>query len=462
MTRLVNSFAAVSLVLAIVAFCSCDHEPIQSTANRGAVSGRVLNEYTGDPVADVEVTCAGQETLTDDQGAYFLNDIPKGVHLLEGRKGGYLTYSIGLYISSETHHVFRLAQGNYYVSISGHVLLGDTDDPLEGIIVSCATGATISDADGFYILNNLRRDTYLLQASKNHRVKFTQVITIKNDTVVDIRMAASSLSGYVSNAVDGPVSGAVVRADKWSDTTDEHGFYRIDPIPQGTHKVRVFHSFYTTVSFEVVVLDHERDFNPVIQRTVRDTLYVLDDATVTASQFEGCDNCPNWGDTTSNFGTEPKLRLEHFLISDPGPPPKAHSAHSRFLLRLPDLPPTVEVEHLLEAWLILSPTGEDYHPGYITARRLLFESVPWSEDEITWATLPGARQLSYESGEAAADEAYQIDVMPIYTDTEDGLRGLLFQKEETGPAALAESIFFWSGEAPDTLVRPRVVVYFVR
>jgi hypothetical protein len=132
------------------------------------------------------------------------------------------------------------------------------------------------------------------------------------------------------------------------------------------------------------------------------------------------------------------------------------------LLRLPDLPPTVGVDHLLGAYLVLNPTGESHHPGYMTARRLLPERGLWFENEITWATIPGARQLSYESRTVNTDELYQIDVMPIYSDTADDLRGLLFQKEETGPAARVESIFFWSGEAPDTLLRPRVIVHFTR
>jgi len=439
---------------------SCDHDPIQSRTARGEITGQVIDAGTEQAVADVRITCGGRTTLSDDRGRYYLTNIEKGVHDFFAEKEGYQAYAIGLYISSSTNHNFSLSLTVHYGSLSGHVLLGDSDVPVEGATVTCALQTEITGPDGYFSMDSILRETYALKVVKHHYLQYTAWVTIDTDVVHDARMAASTVSGIVSNFIDGPVPGMTVRIGASLTTTDNDGFYRLDPAPQGTHTIIFSHPEYFSRSYEVTIPSTELRHDATVERLITDTLFATHDATISMAEFADCGDCPAWGGNTSNYGNESRLRLEFFLRAKEELPPEAYIGRSRFLIKLPSLPEYVGISDLEYARFEMVPTGEAFEPGYMTVKRLL-PGIDWSEDQVTWQTLPEVSSLSYATGPAVGDDTYELDVLPIYTDRLDSYWGLLFQKEETGLAEKVEHISFWSSEAPDSLNRPCVIIQFV-
>jgi len=85
-----HGIAAGTLVLVLLMILATV-APQEVMAQRGTLSGRVLNSTTGEPIADVEVVLAtiGQSTRTDLDGRYRLQRVPAGEHQLAFHALGY-------------------------------------------------------------------------------------------------------------------------------------------------------------------------------------------------------------------------------------------------------------------------------------------------------------------------------------------------------------------------------------
>ena len=84
-----SSLAAAGLALFIAS-------PVLAQQSTGKVQGRVVDEATGAPIAGASVTVAGTTVgnLTNDQGFYFLNEVPAGLQTIRAEFIGYRAVEI--------------------------------------------------------------------------------------------------------------------------------------------------------------------------------------------------------------------------------------------------------------------------------------------------------------------------------------------------------------------------------
>ncbi|HSM08767.1 MAG TPA: carboxypeptidase-like regulatory domain-containing protein, partial [Gemmatimonadota bacterium] len=84
-----SSLAAAGLALFIAS-------PVLAQQSTGKVQGRVVDEATGAPIAGASVTVAGTTVgnLTNDQGFYFLNEVPAGLQTVRAEFIGYRAVEI--------------------------------------------------------------------------------------------------------------------------------------------------------------------------------------------------------------------------------------------------------------------------------------------------------------------------------------------------------------------------------
>lgn len=119
-TRLVILTLATLLVFAFVAArCrSAMAGPVSPTpavtTAVGEVSGCITDKYSGYPVGNVWVACAGKQTNSDSNGNYWLSEISEGNHSIRAEKEGYYNYSASITITKggNTTHNFNMEKSN--------------------------------------------------------------------------------------------------------------------------------------------------------------------------------------------------------------------------------------------------------------------------------------------------------------------------------------------------------------
>ncbi len=445
------------IALCSLGFFSCDkpHGPI---VREGDLTGyvRIMSSYT--PIPGTEVTCAGQTGVVGNSGIYQFWGIPQGVHILRAVKPGFAPHEASVYIGRNTSYNIYMTRSVVYGNLSGYVSLSGSAQPVPGVTVSCAGKSDTTGADGWYLLDSVVSGTHSLRARKDHYLMWEAVVSIAGDTTINVYMASSTISGYVTHIVDGPVADARIEVGQVVGYSDSEGHYRIPHVPQGTHTVKCTHEIYNTFLDTVKIRGDEKRFDFVLTKSQRDTLMVTDDAGVGMALFEGCGDCPEWMSASDNRGQDSLLRLEYFMRSSEGPPSTAFTGRTRFYVALPAMPEGVSLGELYRATLHLKPAGQSGEPGYITARLATSSSCLWDEDDLTWDNAPVASALPLASTIVPQGETWQIDVTPAYRDLTCAEPGVRVQMEETGSADPKEYFYFWSGEAPASENRPYVVL----
>lgn len=140
-----------------------------------------------------------------------------------------------------------------------------SNQPLASVEVSTepATGFTVTDASGAYLLADVPAGTYTLKAARTGYVPFEQSVAVDKGATayVDIRLARAvplgSLAGRVAHADTGlAVVGATVTTDPATceGVTGPDGGYRIDAVAAGTYTVAVAAAGYERVERAAVTV----------------------------------------------------------------------------------------------------------------------------------------------------------------------------------------------------------------
>ncbi len=445
------------IALCSLGFFTCDkpHGPI---VREGDLTGyvRIMSSYT--PIPGTVVTCAGQTCVVGNSGIYQFWGVPEGLHTLKAAKPGFSPHEAGIYVERNTSYNIYMTRDIVYGRLSGYVYLSGSAQPVSGVTVTCAGKSDTTGADGCYVLDSAVSGTHTLVAHKNHYLMYQAAISIAGDTTINIYMASSTISGYVTHRVDGPVAGARIEVEQVVGYSDSDGHYRVSHVPQGTQTVKCTHEIYNAFSDTVKIRGDEKQLDIVMTKSEHDTLMVTDDAVVGMSAFEDCSDCPEWMSTSDNRGQDSLLRLEYFMRSFAGPPSTAYVGRKRFYVALPAMPVDMNPADLYRATLYLKPAGQSSEPGYITARQVMSSSSVWDEDALTWDNAPSVSALPLESAIVPQGETWQVDVTLIYRDVTSPEPGIRIQMEETGSADPQEYFYFWSSEAPASEDRPYVVL----
>ena len=214
---------------------------LETTLRPNTLSGIVLDQYTGQPVADVLVqTSAGISATTDVSGAFKLINVPEAVDLtISGTDYTSATETLSRTISMET------ALRPMY--LSGVVRDIYSDKPVSGIELATDTAETVTDTEGRYRLYPVEPEQALLISGGDYT---SQTLTIPASTTLDLALRPSTVRGTVSDAQTGdPVTkGRVIamavpaKADSTKPVTgtavamtflSEDGTYELNDVPEG-------------------------------------------------------------------------------------------------------------------------------------------------------------------------------------------------------------------------------------
>ncbi|MFH1687447.1 MAG: carboxypeptidase regulatory-like domain-containing protein [bacterium] len=442
-------------------FSGCSREAIQSSVDWGSISGQVRNASTERPVAGCIVTCAGRSAVIGGDGDYWLQDIPEGFHELSATCEGYEDYRVAVYIGVSTKHDIYITRAGLYGSLYGQAFLGEDTTPLAGVEVLCAYRTTYTDENGRYSFPSINNGRYTIRARKQNYLEYRHNIEVSGDTEHVLRMAATSLGGWVVNTVDGPVAGVTVTMPPSTTTTNEFGEFRLDIVPQGTHDLVCTHPDYNSTVMRISLAADQPDQMVRITRTVTDTIMIAEDASISSANYTDCEGCPDWGDESTNHGRDNALRLGWFMRPDQAASAGAWMARSRAILGLPDLPEGVPLCDLDRAIMILTPLAGASDGGYLSVRRVREAAADWIQTDITWSSAPEAYLVPYWIG-SIDQVSYEVDVTAIYRDERDHLKSLVIQRDESGPAEPPRQLTLYSSEAQSPANSPLVEIQFTR
>ena len=166
-------------------------------------------------------------------------------------------------------------------TITGKTILAGSTDALSGVVVTCSGQTTTSGPDGTYELRGVPRGAQILTAEKAGYDTYSGPIEVDGNIThfIYITYKTANLSGYVSNALDGAISGARVSFGSLNSITDNTGRYTIVGARRGTDTLLVHHPRYYEWTKIVSLNSPDTTCNTVL---VRDTIF---DVTVFAFNY---------------------------------------------------------------------------------------------------------------------------------------------------------------------------------
>lgn len=153
-------------------------------------------------------------------------------------------------------------------TISGKTYLAGSTEPLSGVVVECAGLSSTSGADGYYEIRAVPQGAQTLTAEKVGTQSYSQSIEVSSDVTyyVYLSLMSASLSGFVTNAVDGPIQGARVTIRGLLDITDVSGRYEFSNVPRGIDTLEVSHPHYREFKTSLALDSSGRRFDVILRR----------------------------------------------------------------------------------------------------------------------------------------------------------------------------------------------------
>ena len=448
------------VVIMIALLLSCTRGPVDPIQQYGNISGYVRGMETQKAIDGATVTLVGQEYQVSRSGIYVFSNVPEGSHILKVEKVGFHPYNILIQIVDNTVHNVYMAKMIEYRDISGHVYLDGSSIPVPDAVVICGNVYDTTDSEGSYYLNNVLAQTHKLIVLKNHYISFETRVMLENDTIIPIYLASAQLSGIVKHRLFGPIEGARVMVGEASTFTISDGSYVLPTAPQGTHQITVSHPDYDSNTDIITIGVNGITYDMVLTKFFCDTIPVELDASIYYSQFDGCSDCPEWGDSDYNSGLEEQLKLEYYLKTEPGPPLNTFVAKTRILLELPTMPEGVGRLNITSGNLLLHPVGEYQSTEFVSMRTATQGSDIWEENSVTWANSPSPSALLLSAEQMQPGQPLSFDIISLFSYLYDERVSITLQKEEIGQADPAQRLAFWSSEAPEPSLRPMIVLKY--
>jgi hypothetical protein len=145
------------------------------------------------------------------------------------------------------------------------------------VVVEEADLSATTDADGYYLLENIPVGTYNIAASADNYYPQTAAVTVEKDKIATQDFIPQAIQPYTAYIVsgtvtdkdtEGPLGGATVTIEGtgWSATTEDDGSYSISDVEADTYNITASKSGYTnqtetvtvegdiTVDFELIAL----------------------------------------------------------------------------------------------------------------------------------------------------------------------------------------------------------------
>ncbi len=226
----------------------------------GALEGVITRSGTGQPVPGVLVQLSSsvfsQSTTTNSEGRYRFSNVPVGTYRLQASRVGFNAVArtgINIRNGRTTTLNFAMTSRSSELGILQGTVVDAEGDPLSGVLVRLATGASRGQFDttnslGNYQISGIVPDTYTVEFSRADLATATQANVaigpaqrvVLNAVLLPEAEADASIEGVVFGPVGQLLQGAVVEiidgpATGAFDVTDSVGVYRIRGLQPGTY-----------------------------------------------------------------------------------------------------------------------------------------------------------------------------------------------------------------------------------
>lgn len=183
------------------------------TIRPNIVTGKLLDEYTKQPIAGAKVVAGSLEATTAADGSYKLVGVPE-------------TYQIAVEAPDYTSASEQLERKTSFDAtlrptiLSGVLLDKYSQKPISGITVKSGDSTATTDADGRYTLRDVAPDQEIIFVSTDYT---TQTLKTPASTTLDITLRPSTVRGTAIDADTGkPLSkGTIIAMLKPFDGADE-------------------------------------------------------------------------------------------------------------------------------------------------------------------------------------------------------------------------------------------------
>lgn len=134
--------------------------------------------------------------------------------------------------------------------------------------MKCAGLSSMSGSDGRYEIRGVPGGTQLLTAEKAGCDAYSSPLEVNGDVThyVYLGFKSTNLSGYVTNAIDGPIKGAKVVLGSLFYYTDISGRYELITAPRGTDSLYVVHPSYLEFKTAISLTAQEMAFDAILKR----------------------------------------------------------------------------------------------------------------------------------------------------------------------------------------------------
>lgn len=228
--------------------------------NPGNITGNVV-DGGANPIQGASVTGAGLTASTDVNGNYTLSNVPAGAVALVASAPGFspatetVTATTGNTVTAPT-----MTLTSNIGNVTG-VVVDTTSKPIAGASVTFGGGTATTDSTGTYNFTNIPAGTIQLVASASGFQSVTQNVTVTggktttaNFTLAVANNSPGTVTGTVTNiATNGVISGATVKWNTTSVTSNASGVYSIPNVAGGTQTVTASAAGYLAFSNTVTV-----------------------------------------------------------------------------------------------------------------------------------------------------------------------------------------------------------------
>ncbi len=233
--------------------------------NSGIVTGKVLNQKTGDPIVGVTVSISEDilSDVTDASGSFSFAEVSNGPKTLSFSVAGYKAATLAITVNGGSLQNLTQSLFPTIGSIDGVLTDSKTGAALEGVSISSSpvTSTAITDAAGIFNLENVPEGTYTITASKNNYGPSTRSVVVTGGDVGLVSLALASSVGSIVGIITDSKTGAALTGVSVSTiptttavVTDAYGAYAISSAPAATYTVSATKAGYVTASQQVVLV----------------------------------------------------------------------------------------------------------------------------------------------------------------------------------------------------------------
>ncbi len=206
---------------------------------------------------------------TDEEGQFFLTDVPAGEQLIVAEKENYEKYEEKINVPSQdtkSYNIKMQPEIEEEGGIEGTVKDSDTNEPLAGVTILIANQDTETDSSGYYELDEIPAGEQTFNASKDGYKDYEETVVIPADGTkeYDFEMQPEdsedrgNVEGTVREKGSGePLKGVSVRIGTLETQTDSDGEYELEEISAGEREIVAHKDGYIAYSEKIQVIAQE-------------------------------------------------------------------------------------------------------------------------------------------------------------------------------------------------------------